>query len=146
MGWLGLDEPQHIEGYLNGILHDHDAVAVENMNAEGFRDWVNKQIAYPYPDLIKPYGLWYVGRLHTGTENEREYIGLILIEFDFEHEYSVGSSSPFEKAWRYKVVSAMEGPLQYDCPLEYLDRVDCDTSSEFEARWREKVRAHHAAV
>ena len=145
MGWLGLYEPQHIEGYINGILHDYGAVAVVDMDATRFTNWVNEQIAYPYPHILKPYGIWFVGRLHTGTEKEREYIGLILIEFDMEHELTGGGSSPYEKVWRYKVVSAMEGPLQYDCPLEYLDRVPCKTEG-LEAEWRKKVRAHHAAV
>lgn len=142
MGWLGLDEPQHIETYLNQLLYDFNAVAVAEVEAEHFTNWVSEQLAEP--GFYNPYGVWYVGTLHAGTEKEREYIGLILVDFD--HERSNGSISLFEQAWRYKVLSAMDGPNKYDCPLEYLDRVLCDTSSEFEAKWRQKVRAHHAAL
>lgn len=42
--------------------------------------------------------------------------------------------------WGYKDMTEDMGPCYYDCPLAFLDMVP-----EANARWREKVRAHHAA-
>ena len=140
MGWLGLDEPQHIEGYLNGILFDHSAVAVE-FDAASFADWVREQVSEG--EILDSFGVWIIGTIRPGTAEAREYIGIILIEFD--HDRSDVNSSVYEKAWRYKVISAMEGPIRYDCPVEWLDRVPCNTDG-YEESWRKNVRMHHAKV
>jgi len=44
----------------------------------------------------------------------------------------------------YKDVEESMGPYEVDCPLSLLDRAS-DTTYEYAVKWREGVRAYHAA-
>jgi hypothetical protein len=45
--------------------------------------------------------------------------------------------------WGYKDLEESMGPAEVSCPLAFLDMVPVP-KGEYAARWRERVRAHHA--
>jgi hypothetical protein len=64
----------------------------------------------------------------------RRWIGLFLCEH-----------SPQDQGWGYKDIDESMGPYEYDCPLAYVDAASAP-EGEHAGPWREKVRAHAAAL
>ena len=44
--------------------------------------------------------------------------------------------------WGYARSCVADGPVELDCPLEYLDMVPA-TDSEYDRAWRQRVTEHH---
>lgn len=70
--------------------------------------------------------LWYIAETPEGSR----YIGLFLLK-------SMGTDG-----WACKGMSESAGPVYYDCPVTYLDKVP-DPGGHATA-WRVRVREHHA--
>lgn len=70
--------------------------------------------------------LWYIAETPDGVR----HIGLFLLR----------SGGP--DGWACKCMSESAGPLYYDCPVTYLDKVP--DPGGYATAWRERVREHHA--
>ena len=69
--------------------------------------------------------LWYIAETPDGSR----YIGLFLLK-------SMGTDG-----WACKCMSESAGPVYYDCPVTYLNKVP--DPGGYATTWREQVKAHH---
>jgi len=78
-------------------------------------------------------GLWQVWQLKGGENDGKRIICLDLIE----ERDGYMSHKPMDETM---------GPCYYDCPLAYLEAATSYATEGYSAAWREKVRAHWAAI